>query len=620
VLLGSVNVFAAEDTTNDENSSTKITISFKSGTGIYSVNGKTVKSEASALVLGKTFVPVNVIADALSATLTLNLKAKTAIINYNGIEIKLTDKKKEAVIAGKTVKIDAAPYIKNSIFMASISFLADTLGADITNENGQVSFVKEIANPNSIKDFSTLIKNTTKDKIGDSYYKWSMMLPNDLKLDYRNFNGTKNWFYSQDGSYFVEMFIYDKGEAASFDNVINNLIEYTKDYTLIDYGLKSNTDGIQYVEFIYKDDKLTHQLRVYFSDTKEYDLEIIIDNDDSYLDEKYQNISDSFQFKFNKDGNTEDMSDVSANGYRKYQDTRLKWSIDMHPDWREFKDDKIQNKVIFNGPDNAFFSTEVYSLDKGETLESVTQDSIRVDKEKYNASLLTIKPQESSTIGGVACNKVYYSIKILKETFYGCDIILVDKNYKYILSYELSEKDYGNLQKKDFIEGMINSFKFKELNPKTIGKLLDPEKVVLTKDTRKVSKSLFSMEIPSIMKEEKNNTDEDNSYYSSTLYTSVNIINNSSLSSTIASLDTYFAEKSGSDYRVESKVSTTEKDMTCYKYILVYILDGIEYRDECYVLQKGSNVFIIDITVENIFYGTKNINIMNEIWKSFTIN
>jgi|GEM_PF-3045494 len=72
-------VFAAELPIDLKNA-TIITVSFKAGSGVYNVNGKNVKGEASVQTGGKTFVPVNIITDALGANLTVDLKAKTAVI------------------------------------------------------------------------------------------------------------------------------------------------------------------------------------------------------------------------------------------------------------------------------------------------------------------------------------------------------------------------------------------------------------------------------------------------------------------------------------------------------------------------------------------------------------
>jgi hypothetical protein len=297
------------------------------------------------------------------------------------------------------------------------------------------------------------------------------------------------------------VYIYDKDETESLDNVTSYMLEYTKDYTLIDYGIKSN-DGVDYVEFIYKDDKQTYQDRYYLSDTKEYNLMLITLNDDSYLDDKYQNIIDSFQFTFDNDGSIEDLSDVSKDGYRKYQDTRLKWSINMHPDWEEYKNDKIQNKVSFNGKNDAHFSVEVYSLENGETLDSITKESIKEAVEALNPKLYTLEKQESSVIGGVKCSKLYYSYKISNNITYGCEVLFIDKNYKYILSSQLLDKDYNDVKQKELVDGIINSFNFKELETKKIGKLLDPNKIDLSKKTQKIYNDLYSIDIPFNWKED----------------------------------------------------------------------------------------------------------------------
>ena len=562
LMLGSVYVFAADIEKGDEYSSTNITVSFKTGTENYSVDGKNVKGQASELIRGRTFVPVNVITDALNATLTVDLKKKTATINYNDVNIVLTADKKEAIIANKKVKIDPAPYIKNSSFMVAISFLADTLGADLKNDKGQVTFVKEIANPNSIKDFSTLVKKTTKDKIGDSYYKWSMYFPSDLKLDYRNFNGTTNEFYAQDGSYMVDVRIFDTDETNSIDKITDFMLDYTEDFTLIDYGTDENGSA-EYVEFIYKDDEYTYQDRYYLTKDKEYNIVLYTLNEDSYLDDKYQNIINSFMFTFSKDGSTEDLSDVTKDGYRKYQDTRLKWSINMHPDWRENKDDKIQNIVRFNGKNSAYFSVSVYSLEKGETLDSITADSVKESEENLNPSLYKLIKQENTTIGGVACTKIYYSYKILDETSFGCEVNFVDKNYKYILNSIISEDDYNSIKQRELVDGIINSFRFKELDAKKIGKLLDPDNIATSKKTQNISNNKYSVDIPSNWSEVEDTVDGMVTYGKDPTFVLINSYEkwNYGLSDFIQGYDETF--EIGENFKTVSKTVTQEEFGPC---------------------------------------------------------
>ncbi|EPR13366.1 stalk domain-containing protein [Ruminiclostridium papyrosolvens] len=618
LFLSSVSVFAADDLL-DEYTSTVITVSFKTGTGSYTVNGKTVKAEASAVVQGKTFVPVKVITDALGASYTPDLKKKTAVIKYNDVEIKITDKNKEAVIAGKKTKMDAAPYIKNSSFMATVTFLADVFGADLTNSGGKVTFRKEIANPNSIKDFGTLIKNTNKTKVGDSYYKWSMKLPRELTLNSRTFNGDNNFFLSQDASYGISIAIKDKDKDSTLEDKQQNLREEAEDSTLIDYGIYES-NGVEYAEIVYKDSDLTFVKRVYMTNTKEFLLLMLLDNDKSYLDNKYQDLLDSFQFKFSKDGSTEDLSDVSATGYRKYQDTQLKWSAKILPYWSEYKDENIHNEVQFDGLFGENFSIKIYSLDKGETLDSITSSAIKSYERDYNPEMFKFESQESAVIGGVKCNKLYYKYTRLDKTKYGCDIFFVDKNYKYVLCYELPEESYNDSNKRMMVEGMVNSFRFEQLDLKATGKLMDPSQITTSTKTRTIEEDYYSFKLPSGWKTSQDNTDDNKKYYSSNGDLSLSISTaelQTSSTDAFEGLDQYFNSLLNKNLKLESKAAINEKGTFGYKYVFIFNESDTQYRQEVYILNKGNQIIQVTFTATNFYYGSTNKEMVSSIWNSF---
>jgi len=615
-VLLQAGVFAA-DTPIENKNSTELSVSFKAGTNSYTVNGKTVKDETSVTTGGKTFVPVKVITDALGAALTVDLKAKTAVISYNSVDIKLTDKKKEAQISGKKVSLDAAPYMKNNSFMASITSLADILGADVSTSGGKVTFLKEIANPNSIKDFSSLIKKTTKAKIGDSYYNWSMQLPDDLELDYRDFNGSENVFIANDESYAIAVYLFEADGESNLDNAVNNIKESIKEYTLVDYKRDTN-NGEAFVEFVYKDDIWTTQFRVYITDDKEYHIQIYTKNEDFYEDEKYQDLMNSFNFKFDKNGSMEDLSDVTKEGYRKYQDTRLKWSVDMIPYWEELKDSKIQNKVAFTGKNEEFLSVEVYSLDKGDTLDSVTKKALELDAADLNPALYSVTKQEKVKIGGMEGNKVYYTLKYPKKIVYGCQVFFADKNYKYIFTLQIPQEAYSNTKQRSLCEGMLNSIKIKQLDPKVTGKLLDPKKVTLADLTRKVETAGYSMEIPFNWIDSETNDGTSVIYLDKDISASVNIVDDvPNLYDFISFMNIYFNKDS---YKIESMTQITDRDYSCYKFIINYTdKDGYTSKIEQYVMQKNNRIYILSFIINDMVYGTKNINIINKIWNSFKL-
>ena len=606
--------FAADLPTENKNA-TKISVSFKAGTGAYTVNGKNVKGELSTQTGGKTFVPANVIIDALGATLNVDLKAKTAVINYNSVDIKLTEKKKEAVVAGKKINIDAAPYIKNKSFMVSITSLADMLGADVSTSNDTITFTKEIANPNSIKDFSSLIKNTKKLLIGDSYYNWSMQLPDELKLEYRNFNGSENIFVAQDESYIVTVNLYDADSESNLDNAVTNIKEKIEDFTLIDFT-ENSSNGEDYVEFIYSDNEWTVQERCYITKTTEYDILIYTKNDDSYDDEKYQNLMTSFNFKFDKTGSTEDLSDVTKEGYRKYQDTRLKWTIDMIPYFEEIKDEKIQNKILFFGKNYEFLTVEVYSMDKGETLDSVTKTILDDSAAHYNSELYSVTKQEKIKVDGTEGNRVNYTITYPGKFVYGYEMFFTDNSYKYIVTAQIPEEVYNNSKDRKLVEGMLNSFSFKKLDAKVTGKLLDPAKVSLSNRVRTVKDSNYTIALPINWSESENNNEEFQFYYGSEISLAVAEFEDvTDFEEFISFLDTYYGKKA--DYKLQSKTVISDNS---YKYVFnVKGKDNQNIKEEFYVIHKGNKAYSLSFMVDSLYYSTMNKDIINKVWQSFSL-
>jgi len=488
----------------------------------------------------------------------------------------------------------------------------------VSTTNGTIKFIKEIANPNSIKDFSSLIKKTKKSKVGDSYYKWSMMLPDDLKLEYRNFNGSENIFVAQDNSYTVAIFLYNS-EGASLDYAVMNIKEAIQGYTLIDF-VEDRNNGQKYVEFVYCNDEKTIRERVYITKTTEYNIFIVTDNEDQYDDEKYQNLIQSFDFKFNNDGSTEDLSDVTKDGYRKYQDTRLKWTVDMIPYYQEIKSDNLRNIIVFEGNDYEYFSVQVYSIENGETLDSIAKKYLDADAAHYNSEHYSITKQEKVKINGVEGIKVYYTLKLHSTTLYGCEMFFADNNYKYIVKSEIPENVYNQFSKRRQVEGMINSFSFQKLDAKVTGKLLDPKKVSLEDRLRKIEGHGFTMSIPVDWIEDNYNTDTYQFFYN--MESSFSITTFDDVDSLSILVD-YFDKiiKSRTNVKVESKETlTTDKGISYVKYIAEVKGDyGITFKNEIYLVQKGNKAHILEFSVIKIFYSTKNIDIINKAWKSLVL-
>ncbi|KQN96009.1 stalk domain-containing protein [Paenibacillus sp. Leaf72] len=84
---------------------------------------------------GVTFVPMRQIFTALGASITWVEKTQTIIVRKNTTTVSLTVGKKEAVVDGKTVKLDAAPAVKNGTTFVPARFVAEALGAKVKWDN-----------------------------------------------------------------------------------------------------------------------------------------------------------------------------------------------------------------------------------------------------------------------------------------------------------------------------------------------------------------------------------------------------------------------------------------------------------------------------------------------------
>ncbi|MCM3628853.1 stalk domain-containing protein [Paenibacillus glycanilyticus] len=88
---------------------------------------------------GVTFVPMRELFKALDASVTWEAKAQTIIVRKDFTSITLTIGNKTALINGKSVKLDAAPEIKNNTTFVPARFVAESLGGKVKWDNAKQS-------------------------------------------------------------------------------------------------------------------------------------------------------------------------------------------------------------------------------------------------------------------------------------------------------------------------------------------------------------------------------------------------------------------------------------------------------------------------------------------------
>jgi hypothetical protein len=102
------------------------------GTDIVTVDGKATSVDAAPeIVASRTFVPVRFIAETFGSTVTWIPATRSITIVLGTTTIGLQIGNKTAVINGKIIALEAAPYIKNSRTMVPLRVISESFGGDV---------------------------------------------------------------------------------------------------------------------------------------------------------------------------------------------------------------------------------------------------------------------------------------------------------------------------------------------------------------------------------------------------------------------------------------------------------------------------------------------------------
>ncbi len=607
----------------ESDSGEKIEISFKVGDETLKINDKDITVEKPFVVNGVTLVPLRVITEAFGAEVNWDSTNKTITLKYGDVLIKLVVGSKDALVDEKKSSLLQAPVIKNGVTMVPIRFITENFGAEVSfdNETQTVSVLKEFANSNSIKDFGLILKKTNKSKVGDSYYGWSISLPKKLKMSYRNFNGTVNDFTADDESYSLNVAI-DKLEDETLDSLLSKEIGYAEDYTILDQGIRS-INGQSYVKCAAKGEEITYEDRIFINNGRIYYISVYLSDYGKYKNNKdLAALLDSFSLKFSDDGDTEDLSDINAEGLRKYEDKNLKWSLLLQPDMEEIKDSDKENDVRFVDENSNLIILKMYSIEDGLTLDKWIEDELKNYKEMFNPELVKVLSVEDGTLNGTGCKKLLASIKYSNEVQYFYDIYMLGKNYRYDLSYMIASDEYNNPEIKEKFDNIINSFKFSEPDADEVGQLIDPDRIILSDGVRKIENKDYKwyFEIPVSWTAGENNTDSSVEYYSKNkdLGFSMLASKNVSFDGFISTFEEKLEEgiKVSGNSRIDLKEDINDKGTLVKKYIVTSSGNDNSVKEVYYVLSKNGILYMVYFNADEISWSEKNVQTIDNIWKS----
>jgi len=598
----------------------RIEISFKVGDEILKINGEDVKVEKPVVINGVTLVPLRVITEAFGAEVNWDGQQRCVTLNYSQVTIKLYIDKKEAYVDGVAIELLEAPRIINDRTMVPLRFITENFGADVDydDKTKQITVVKETANENSIKDFSLILKKTTKDKVGDSYYGWSMNFPKNLNLRYRSFNGNLNIFADKDGNYSIMLSIL-QSDKITIDNLLSFALSSVKD----DYTLMKQEKGEGYAKVVYRDRIFAYEDRYYIKDGKIYYLNLIFEDYNIYKsDQDIQRLLDSFSVKFVNDGSIEDLSDVTEKGVRPYTNKNLKYSIDVLADWAEIKYEGTENTVDFVDNLGNSVCINMFSYDKGLSLDEVVKKEIDYIKKEYNPKMYSLVSTKDVLIDGKKAKELLYKFSNGDMTEYLMDIFVLGENYKYNIRCSFTEETYNDIKSREKILDMMYSFRFEEPDFDEIGYMLDTRFLGIEESYRTVESTRYkwSMELPSTWEPSQNNNGtslveyiNDDGYMCVTLSTLEGVSFNEYINQFI---DKISQSSKVSGITVNSIEDVTAKGTNAKKFNVTLKEGTYVFEQSIYVFGKNGNVYCVFLTVESFRASENNKKILERIWES----
>lgn len=611
-----------------EDSSTS-TMVLKENSEIYIINDREFKFEKPFMKQDTLMSCLSPILKAMNINLVQSADTKTITLKYSGSTIVMSVGSKAATVDGRNTEVPQPPVLLNGSIMVPLRFVVENFGGEVSvdSETKEVTVTKETAGDNSIKDFSLLLKKTTKEIVGDSYYKWSMHLPKDVKISYRSFNGSFNMFEAVDESYNFNLSIYDLKVGETFETLVSSELSYASGYTLISQE-KSKKNGLDYFKIIYKDDDSIYEDRYFIKGSKVYELYFEIDDTDKYKknNKEISELLDSFIPEFKKEDKAEDLSDVTADGYRIYEDKKLKFSVKVPADWYESVYDNKENQVTFMEPedsstDSDTFVINMYSPENEFTIDKWNETELQYIKTEFNPELVKVLKTEDVTVNNIKAKKIICSTKLKNNTFYTYNMYFAGKNYKYQLQYTTT-KPYDNPIIQNDINRLLGSFNFSEPDPDETGSFLDPQSIAKSESLRLVDSkgNGFSFEVPAYWSKVAS-ADNNTEHYSNNDY-SMNVLVSSkkgvSEQQYNDSIEKTFKESAAttSSFIYNGKKIINDKGVKITKYDIKMEISGFDFNITYYILNKNGTTYEAAFFMEELRANEKNKKILSDIWNS----
>ncbi|MBO9600712.1 MAG: copper amine oxidase N-terminal domain-containing protein [Cohnella sp.] len=470
----------------------QVEVRVKVGSNSMSVNGEKVKIQPPFNSGKIAMVPLSAFTNAKGFGASVKLSNKSIQLSYLKHTVTMTKNSTAATFDGKKATLPAAPVDKSGVTMAPAEAIAKALGLKVKTDakTKEIVLTGVSANPTA---GNSIDSDAGKNKVGDSYYKWSMNMPTSLALDEQWDKGSKKTFVDVKGDFYMAVFVDEAEEELDESEQRARLTEKARG-TIVDVGAVTVGNAV-FQRIVTKGEGFFYEYRGIQSNGNFYTVTFGKRAKAKTELDAYKSLLDSFQTSFDKSNKSLKDLSIVKDGKIAFTNADYGLQIKLPVAWDE---DYSDDYPSFSGPDESSLSIEVNSILAGDTIEAwIEREMKQLELTALQDYWKTIDTT-SVTWNGIPAKVVKLEVTQDKKTWYeSTRLFAIKGNYKYDigLTYKQAKKDQISEVLSEVLTGMKIDFSTIERN---FGQVPDKDDTVdLNATVTKTSKKYaYSVTVP----------------------------------------------------------------------------------------------------------------------------
>lgn len=482
-----------------ENKDSMLEIKIVEGSSTISISGEAIPAEKSFKNGNMLFIPLRAVLEAFGAEVS-RMDGNKINITYRDVSMDITVGEKQCLVNQAEKELVQAPVFVNGTTMVPLQLVTDFFGARSSYNASTKTTSILLEDDGALNDLSFLTGSISKEKIGNSYFKWSMNVPKGSTINQTSFNSKYVLVENEQRQISLEVSIHvDSGKKIKdYYNELEENPQGMLNAELLDSSLNTEASS-SYGEFLYAnlyDEAVFH--RVYIENGYIYNIILT-----SYTESNPQKLKGNSYFKSIMDSfkpaysyaapDIQDLSKIKF-GLAKYEnyinsDTGKKyftWELSVLPEW----------DVLYTNTENPYYteigtskkeylSIEILNDKNVQDIESYGNKIADFYKTNFNEKYFEILDRKTVQLAGLKACEFSFRVTVGTNKYRYKEFFILSDSLIYDITLKTPDEKYE--EKEVNFNKMLDTFK---LYKKDVSNLLsDMEKYAFSLEKTRVGKN-----------------------------------------------------------------------------------------------------------------------------------